>query len=315
MNLMWQTLSHLFTPHRSNNHRARILQPSGLVLLAALVLLVHSSVEIAKVAPLPQGYVLGYASNISKDQVIAKINLERAAVGLAPLTENGLLSQAAEAKARHMFTNDYWAHVAPDGTTPWSFIKGVGYRYSVAGENLARDFDDTDSMVAAWMNSPTHKDNIVHSRYQETGVAVVNGTLGGVETTLVVHMFGLPTQTMAAVSPSAPPPDEQTPIQTTVPQTAAEPVTEPIQVVAGDSSGDSIRLSATPEVQLISPLAIKRSLILAVIGLVAGVIVLDEIMIYTSKRVRFVGRNIAHLGLLLALAGMVTLALQPGGIL
>src|SRR5258708_28336998 len=91
-----------------------------------------------------------------------------------------------------MFANQFWAHVAPDGTSPWQFFKNAGYQYYSAGENLARDFSNTSDMMAAWMASPTHRANIVNGRFREIGVAVVDGRLLGSDTTLVVQLFGTP---------------------------------------------------------------------------------------------------------------------------
>ena len=91
-----------------------------------------------------------------------------------------------------MFTDQYWAHTAPDGTEPWTFMHQMGYQYVVAGENLARDFGQTDEMVSAWLASPTHRANIMNPKYQEIGIAVIDGVLEGYETTLVVQMFGTP---------------------------------------------------------------------------------------------------------------------------
>ena len=67
-----------------------------------------------------------------------------------------------------MIAKNYWAHNAPDGASPWSFFKNVGYRYLYAGENLARDFGDSASVVNAWMNSPTHRDNLLSGRYRKS---------------------------------------------------------------------------------------------------------------------------------------------------
>jgi hypothetical protein len=201
---MRTTLQHLFTPHHTNNYRARILQPAGLTVIVALFVLSQSLVRLTELSGLlPTGYILGYASNITAQQTIEQTNSQRASQGLPPLQANAQLTQAAIAKANHMFANNYWAHVAPDGTTPWVFIKNSGYGYAVAGENLARDFDTTGSMLSAWMASPTHKDNIMHQKYAEIGVGVVNGTLEGVETTLVVQMFGQPSRAAAQTSPTA----------------------------------------------------------------------------------------------------------------
>ena len=77
------------------------------------------------------------------------------------------------------------------------FFRCRYYDYRYGYENLARDFGTTSPMVKAWMNSPTHKENIVSTRYQETN-AVVNGVLNGVETTLVVQLFGTQKQAAAA---------------------------------------------------------------------------------------------------------------------
>jgi len=139
---------------------------------------------------LPEGSVLGYASSITISQIIEGTNKERNAKGLISLVYNEKLSQAAAGKARDMFVNQYWAHTSPSGKEPWDFIKNVNYNYKVAGENLARDFDSTSPMISAWMHSPTHKANIMNPRYRDIGLAVVDGKLHGIETTLVVQMFG-----------------------------------------------------------------------------------------------------------------------------
>lgn len=197
-------LAHLLHPRRSNNYRPKLLQVEGLVsvflLVAGFGLLFHSSVEKAKLFD----NILGYASDISVSQVVELTNQERAKSGLGQLTLNAQLSQAANEKAKDMFSNQYWSHTSPSGLEPWDFITGAGYSYRVAGENLARDFSTTRNMVDAWMASPTHRDNIMHSRYQEIGVAVVNGTLNGVETTLVVQMFGAPRSEQVAQVPTGP---------------------------------------------------------------------------------------------------------------
>jgi len=81
---------------------------------------------------------------------------QRVSVGLLPLEANATLAQAAQAKAADMLNNNYWAHVSPDGTQPWSFFVNAGYSYRYAGENLARDFTNPASAVDAWMASPTN---------------------------------------------------------------------------------------------------------------------------------------------------------------
>jgi len=91
-----------------------------------------------------------------------------------------------------MFAQNYWAHVAPDGTQPWQFISESGYAYQSAGENLARDFSDEKKLMAGWLNSPTHKANILNGNFSETGVAILDGEIDGEPVLLVVNLFAQP---------------------------------------------------------------------------------------------------------------------------
>ncbi|MBA3284597.1 MAG: CAP domain-containing protein, partial [Nitrosopumilus sp.] len=131
-------------------------------------------------------------------------NQEREKAGLQPLTYNDKLAQAAQQKANDMFAKNYWAHYGPNNENPWQFILGAGYDYEYAGENLAKNFLFSKGVVDAWMNSPTHKENMVRKEYTDIGFAVVNGMLNGEETTLVVQMFGTPQSGIAQVPAKKP---------------------------------------------------------------------------------------------------------------
>lgn len=133
-----------------------------------------------------------YATDINVVDLHLLANQEREKAGLSPLSLNAKLSEAAQNKANHMIANDYWDHYAPDGTTPWSFIKASGYDYKTAGENLAEGFSYSSDVVAGWMNSPTHKANVLKDSYVDVGYAVLNGVILGEKTTLVVAMYGAP---------------------------------------------------------------------------------------------------------------------------
>lgn len=180
---------HWFTPHKTNNFRAKLLHNSGLIVLIAIVLTFNSVTRLIRLSDL---HILGFTSSITIDEVVASTNAERASQGLQPLRISQKLSSAAAAKATDMFADNYWAHVAPDGTTPWTFIIQAAYSYQHAGENLAKDFSNTPSMMSAWMASPTHRANIVSDKYTDIGIAVVQGNLMGEDTVLVVQMFGSP---------------------------------------------------------------------------------------------------------------------------
>lgn len=124
-------------------------------------------------------------------------NQERVQNNLPVLKENSLLSKAAELKVRDMVEKGYFAHTSPEGKTPWYWIDQVGYKYNYAGENLAVNFSDTKDVTEAWMNSPTHRANIVKSSYAEIGSAVATGTYKGRESVFVVQIYANPIETVA----------------------------------------------------------------------------------------------------------------------
>lgn len=130
------------------------------------------------------------APSVDEQTLVELTNTERTFRGLSALRFNPRLSQAAEAKAADMLANGYFEHISPSGKTPWVFIEGVGYNYVKAGENLAIDFTTVTGPVPAWMDSPTHKANILKPDYEEIGIAEVKGIFKGRETTIVVQMFG-----------------------------------------------------------------------------------------------------------------------------
>jgi len=294
MNLLWW-VRHLFVPRHSNNHRAKILHPSTLSVIVAFFLIYQFAINFyLLISP----SVLGFASNITPEQVIALTNQKRAEQGLSPLTINGKLNEAAQRKAGDMFAFNYWAHNSPSGRNPWAFFQEVDYKYTYAGENLARDFMNSEGVVEAWMNSPTHRDNILNSNYKETGLAVVNGTLNGVETTLVVQLFGTPT----------PAPIAQRPQITSEASIVEEKTPLALPVALAQARGET---TAPP---LLSPFWLTKTIAIFLLGIILGALVLDIILVYQRRIIRLSGRNIAHLIFIGALLLSVILT-TPGAIL
>lgn len=287
---MFSAFIHLFHPHHSNNHRPHLLHPQGIAVLVAIFLFTNSSIKLLAQV---RGGVLGYASSITPQSVLDGINAKRLDAGLPTLDLNPQLNQAATMKASDMFTLNYWAHNNPNGREPWDFIKNTGYRYRYAGENLARDFGDTNSLVDAWMASPTHRDNIVNPRYQEIGIAVVNGTLQGVETTLVVNLFGTPATSLPQIS------GIQTPVQAQAP-----PSPLPATIIA----------ASVPSKPVISPLLLEKVIAVSIISLVLLTLMWDSVHSSRLRLVRLVGKNPAHI-LFLVTVLLVVIFSRSGGLL
>lgn len=121
-------------------------------------------------------------------------NGDRSVKSLGGLTINPVLTEAAQAKANDMAQKGYFAHVSPHGENSWYWFKQAGYLFTYAGENLAVDFSDSIDVEHAWMNSPTHRANILNGNFTEIGIAVAQGTYQGHPTTFVVQMFGAPAE-------------------------------------------------------------------------------------------------------------------------
>lgn len=178
----------VFVPHKGNQYRPHLIRRYGILAVLLLIIGVHASYNVATT-----GNVLGSQISVTNNALLEATNAQRAVRHLPELKLNPQLSSAAYQKASDMFRQQYWAHVAPDGTTPWAWFKKVGYAYSYAGENLAKNFTTADAAMTAWMASPEHRANVLDSHYTDAGFAVVSGTLNGENTLLVVALYGAPT--------------------------------------------------------------------------------------------------------------------------
>jgi hypothetical protein len=235
-------IRHWLLPSKANKFHPHALRPIGLGIFLILFLAIPLAYNVTATRHMQ---VLGYATNVSVGDLYALTNQQRANNGLPALTLDSQLNSAAQAKANHMMANNYWAHVAPDGTTPWSFFYGAGYNYAAAGENLAKDFNTSNGVVNGWMGSPAHQANILSTSYNDIGLAVLNGVLQGSETTLVVAMYGArvsaaPPAAPATAAPSTTAPAEAAP---------AAPVTEPEPVVTEAPATETVseEVSTVPQ--------------------------------------------------------------------
>lgn len=306
-------IRHLFIPHESNNQKAKILHPSSLVSIAIFIIGFQFFLNLAPKA-FPR--VLGYAANISPSEVIRLINEQRVGQGLSPLDENSTLDSAAQAKGNDMLSKGYWAHFAPDGTSPWSFFLSFGYKYKYAGENLARDFPDAGSAVTAWMNSPSHKENILNPNYRETGVGVVEGNLAGVNTTIIVQFFGSP----LGGSPSIPVAEAKTIpkiVATPAPSITPRPTPNLVAVVITPTPvvlPTSTPLASAISKVLVSPFSSTKNLSMGITGILLLVLSIDLIVVRRRRIARIGGKTMAHI----AFFGMifaVILILKAGQII
>jgi len=180
-------------PHAKNDYRPHLVRRYGLFALFFVVIGLQLGYNGATT-----GNVLGRESDITISSLLYQTNLVRAQADKPPLKLNSKLDQAAYLKVQDMFDKQYWAHDAPDGTQPWKWFGDAGYNYSEAGENLAKNFTTTSSVMTAWMNSPEHKKNLMKTEYQDVGFAVMDGQLDGKPTSIIVALYGQPVDGLVA---------------------------------------------------------------------------------------------------------------------
>lgn len=116
------------------------------------------------------------------------VNKERTKRNLGALALSTELTKSAQDKCKDMEKRNYWSHDTPDGEEPWVFIQRYVTSYISAGENLGRGYTDSESMVKAWMDSKSHRANILKPEYSHVGYAVCNGKINNL---VVQHLTQL----------------------------------------------------------------------------------------------------------------------------
>ena len=283
-----------FTPHRDTHKKAHLISIKALAIYLLLFLLLQASFSVINFV---KPGILGISSDIQKEKVIELTNIERGKLGLSPLTENEALSQAALLKAQNMFEEGYWAHFAPSGKSPWDFILGSGYKFSFAGENLAKNFSDNQGVMSAWMASLSHKENIVNSKYKDIGVAVLSGNLNGQETVLVVQMFGTTTG-LASL-----------PVVNTGGQSRTLTSAE-VNTATLVKAVEAVQLRSS----IIDPYQLSKSVGLGLVILVTLLLAVDFIVLKRRGVFRVTSHHLAHMAIL-SVAAAALVSSSPGSIL
>lgn len=118
-------------------------------------------------------------------RMLELLNEERAAAGLPPLAADPALAEVARGHAQDMFARGYFAHVSPEGRTPFDRMDEAGVSYMAAGENLALA-PTIERAHAGLMDSPAHRENILRPAFGRAGIGVVDGGPRGL---MVTQLF------------------------------------------------------------------------------------------------------------------------------
>ena len=120
-----------------------------------------------------------------KNYILEKINAIRSENGLPLLAIDSLLDSVAQNKAKDMVENNYFAHNSPTYGTPFEMMQNAGVTYVHAGENIAGN-SNIDAAIEAFLNSDTHKQNILSNAYNYIGIGIEPSNVYGY---IIVLMF------------------------------------------------------------------------------------------------------------------------------
>jgi len=260
-----------FLPHERNNHRPHIFSAMSVaVLIFGIIIFELGYVVQTKVVFLNTNFLASVLPGV----LASLTNESRTANGITSVARDAELDAVAQTVAEDMAAKGYFAHVSPDGKTPWYWLNQAGYSYSYAGENLAVNFTDSQNVQTAWLESPTHRANIMKQEYTRVGFGTANGLYEGKETTFVVEFFATP---------------GVTPTEKVVPVLAvAEPaLTTPVTTSSTSAQVLGTETKMSPEVAP-EKSALAASAVPAPVGWFASFLVSPFTMLMTALYVLFV---------------------------
>ncbi|HEY9905459.1 MAG TPA: CAP domain-containing protein [Candidatus Sericytochromatia bacterium] len=102
-------------------------------------------------------------------RLLALINSERQKVGVAPLSLNSNLTQAALSQSKDMAMNNFFSHSGSNGSQVGDRVSATGYSWSAVAENIAAGQSTPFQVFQSWLNSPPHKQTMLNPQYTEVG--------------------------------------------------------------------------------------------------------------------------------------------------
>lgn len=134
-------------------------------LLVVIALVALSNVSAYAIAgttpPVNQSY---------EQMVVQLVNVERQKYGLPALYYDSSISDVARTKSADMAVNNYFAHYSPTYGMASDMLLRFGITWTAWGENIASGQDTPEVVVSQWMNSPSHRENILSPNFAFIGV-------------------------------------------------------------------------------------------------------------------------------------------------
>lgn len=126
-----------------------------------------------------------------KQDIVDRTNALRMENGIAVLTTNDKLMQAAQVRADEMAASGAYSHTRPDGRkyTTVTDCKYVGENIQLIGEWQMSNTSLPAAAVDGWQNSTAHLKNMLNTRYGEIGIGLSQGTVMGEPYWYCVQLF------------------------------------------------------------------------------------------------------------------------------
>jgi uncharacterized protein YkwD len=115
--------------------------------------------------------VAASTASATRAAVVCLINLERTSRGLPVLTASSQLDRSAQRWTNQLVSHHEFTH----GTDFAERISATGFHWSQAGENIATGYPTPASVVAGWMASTGHCENILAPTFRYVGTGVNRG--------------------------------------------------------------------------------------------------------------------------------------------
>ena len=121
-----------------------------------------------------EGQEAKFTMTAKEKELLDLTNAERVKAELPALKPSPLLFKVARAHSANMAKQAKMEHEL-DGMNPFQRMKGAGYRYSWAGENIAAGDANIalKTMMKAWMESKIHRENILGKNFSEIGLGII----------------------------------------------------------------------------------------------------------------------------------------------
>lgn len=140
----------------------------------------------------PPSDVLG-SEIVDPRDIITYINEERMKRAARPLRVSDVLTKAAQMRANTIMKHQNFSHQDPfEGIQLDTVLPLLGYPFSWASENIGMGDSTARAFVTGFMNSPSHRANLLNPQLVETGVAVSSGPYQQYYVNIAVQLFAIP---------------------------------------------------------------------------------------------------------------------------